>query len=44
VVERAIAVSGPIRESYVIASDDVGDESRLITEIGWPIFRTSPGA
>ena len=26
VVERAIAVSGPIRESYLITSDDVGDE------------------
>ena len=44
VVERAIAVSGPIRESYLITSDDVGDESQLVTEIGWPIFRTSSEA
>ncbi len=44
VVERAIAVSGPIRESYLTTSDDVGDDSQLVTEIGWPIFRTSPGA
>ncbi|MGA8576938.1 MAG: MerR family transcriptional regulator [Candidatus Cybelea sp.] len=44
VVERAIAVSGPIRESYLVTSDDVGDESQLVTEIAWPIFRTSPGA
>jgi DNA-binding transcriptional MerR regulator len=44
VVECAIAVSGRIRESYVITSDDVGDESQLVTEIGWPIFRTSAGA
>lgn len=40
VVERAIAVSGPIRESYVITGDDAGDQSQLVTEIGWPIFRT----
>lgn len=44
VVERAIAVSGPIRESYLVSSDDVGDESQLVTEIAWPIFRTFPGA
>jgi DNA-binding transcriptional MerR regulator len=44
VVERAIGVSGPIRESYIITSDDVGDENELVTEIGWPIFRTVPGA
>jgi len=42
VVERAIAVSGPIRESYLITSDDVGEEAELVTEIGWPIFRTVP--
>jgi DNA-binding transcriptional MerR regulator len=44
VVERAIAVSGPIRESYIITSDDVGEETELVTEIGWPIFRTVPEA
>ncbi len=43
VIERAIAVTGPIRESYLITSDDTGNESQLVTEIGWPIFRTSPG-
>lgn len=42
VLERAIAVSGPIRESYVITCDDVGDDDELVTEIGWPIFRTVP--
>lgn len=41
VLERAIGVSGPIRESYIITDDDVGDESQLVTEIGWPIFRTT---
>lgn len=44
VLERAIAVTGPIRESYIIASDDVADDSELLTEIGWPIFRTIAGA
>ena len=42
VLERAIAVAGPIRESYIIISDDVGEEAELVTEIGWPIFRTVP--
>lgn len=44
VVEHAIAVSGPIRESYIITDDDAGDESQLLTEIGWPIFRTTSEA
>ena len=43
-LERAIAVAGPIRESYLVASDDVADDSQLLTEIGWPIFRTTAGA
>lgn len=41
VVEHAIAVSGPIRESYIITDDDAGEENQLMTEIGWPIFRTT---
>lgn len=44
VLERAIAVTGPIRENYIIAGDDVADDSQLLTEIGWPIFRTAAGA
>lgn len=42
VLERTIAVGGPIREHYLVTRDDVVDESRLVTEIGWPIFRTTP--
>lgn len=41
VVERTIAVAGPIREHYLLTRDDVADESQLVTEIGWPIFRTA---
>jgi DNA-binding transcriptional MerR regulator len=41
VLNHAIALSGPIRESYIITDDDAGDESQLLTEIGWPIFRTT---
>lgn len=41
VVERTIAVAGPIREHYLVMRDDVADESQLVTEIGWPIFRTA---
>ena len=44
VVEHAIAISGPIRETYIITDDDAGDESQLLTEIGWPIFRTTSEA
>ncbi|HEY6325435.1 MAG TPA: MerR family transcriptional regulator [Candidatus Cybelea sp.] len=42
VIERTLAVPGPIREHYLVARDDVADESQLVTEIGWPIFRTTP--
>lgn len=35
VAEREIGVAGPIREHYV--ADD-------ITEVGWPVFQTSPSA
>jgi DNA-binding transcriptional MerR regulator/effector-binding domain-containing protein len=40
VTEHALAVDGPIREYYLVARQDTGDESRWRTEIGWPIFRT----
>jgi len=42
VVEHAVAVFGAIRENYIITEEDAGDESQLLTEIGWPIFRTTP--
>lgn len=43
VTERALGVEGPIREHYLVTDDDTADESQLRTEIGWPIFRTTPG-
>lgn len=39
VVERTIAVDGPIREHYLVTEEDADDENRLVTEVGWPIFR-----
>ena len=41
VAERAIGIEGPIRERYIVASDDTADDSQLVTEIGWPVFRTT---
>ena len=42
VVDRTIGVAGPIREHFLLARDDVADDSQFVTEIGWPIFRTIP--
>jgi DNA-binding transcriptional MerR regulator len=42
VLERTIAVDGAIREHYIVTGEDVDSEDRLVTEIGWPIFRTTP--
>jgi effector-binding domain-containing protein len=41
VLERTIAVDGAIREHYIVTGEDVDREDRLVTEIGWPIFRTA---
>ena len=41
VLERAIAVEGPIREYYLVTSFDTSDEDRLRTEVAWPIFQTA---
>jgi DNA-binding transcriptional MerR regulator len=42
VAERALGVEGPIREHYLVTSRDTTDETRMRTEIGWPVFRTAP--
>jgi len=42
VAERAISVDGPIRERYLVGRNETDDESQWRTEIGWPIFRTTP--
>jgi DNA-binding transcriptional MerR regulator/effector-binding domain-containing protein len=40
VTEREIGVDGPIREHYLVSPFDTEDESRLRTEVGWPVFQT----
>lgn len=42
VAQHALAVDGPIREYYLADQHDTADASQWRTEIGWPIFRTSP--
>jgi DNA-binding transcriptional MerR regulator len=40
VARHALAVDGPIREYYLVGSQDTRDNLAWRTEIGWPIFRT----
>jgi DNA-binding transcriptional MerR regulator len=42
VAEREIGVAGPIREHYLVTEFDTDDESRYVTEVGWPVFQTMP--
>jgi DNA-binding transcriptional MerR regulator len=42
VTENEIAVSGPVRERYLIGPQDTGDQAAWQTEIGWPVFRAAP--
>ncbi|HWI44481.1 MAG TPA: GyrI-like domain-containing protein [Nocardioides sp.] len=39
VVANALAVAGPVRETYLVTSAQDPDPSAWRTEIGWPIFR-----
>lgn len=41
VVANALAVAGPVRETYLVGPSDDPDPSAWRTEIGWPIFRMS---
>ena len=41
VVEHALAVAGPVQETYLVGPRDTPDAARWRTEIGWPIFRVS---
>ncbi|WP_369255220.1 MerR family transcriptional regulator [Geodermatophilus amargosae] len=43
VVANALAVAGPVRESYPVGPRDTADPSAWRTEIGWPVFRVAPG-
>lgn len=42
-MRQALAVDLPTREYYVVGQQDTPDTKRWRTQIGWPVFRTSPG-
>jgi DNA-binding transcriptional MerR regulator len=39
VIDHALAIDGPIHETYLVGPRDTSDASTWRTEIGWPIFR-----
>jgi DNA-binding transcriptional MerR regulator len=39
VVSNALAVAGPVRETYLVGPVDTADPAAWRTEIGWPVFR-----
>jgi DNA-binding transcriptional MerR regulator len=41
VTGHALAISGPVREAYLVGPRNTHDTTAWRTEIGWPIFRTS---
>jgi effector-binding domain-containing protein len=41
VVGHALAVTGPVRETYLVGPRDTADPARWRTEIGWPVFRVA---
>ncbi|WP_088318721.1 MerR family transcriptional regulator [Kineosporia sp. R_H_3] len=42
VVANALAVAGPVRETYLVGPRDTADPLAWRTEIGWPVFRVAP--
>jgi DNA-binding transcriptional MerR regulator len=44
VVAHALAVDGPIHETYVVGPRDTPDPASWRTEIGWPVFRLTGAA
>ncbi|MEV4535678.1 MerR family transcriptional regulator [Asanoa sp. NPDC049518] len=42
VVEHALAVDGPVYETYLVGPRDTDASERWRTEIGWPVFRVNP--
>ena len=42
VARRGIGADGPIREHYLVTAFDTDEESRHLTEVGWPVFPTTP--
>lgn len=43
VVGNALAVAGPVREHYLVGPRDTPDPAAWRTEVGWPVFRVTPG-
>jgi DNA-binding transcriptional MerR regulator len=43
VTEHALAIFGPVHETYLVGPRDTDDSTAWRTEIGWPIFRTGVG-
>jgi DNA-binding transcriptional MerR regulator len=41
VAGNALAVAGPVRETYLVGPRDTGEPSAWRTEIGWPVFRVA---
>ncbi|MFI5611718.1 GyrI-like domain-containing protein [Amycolatopsis sp. NPDC051903] len=41
VVGHALAVAGPVSETYLVGPRDDPDPAAWRTEIGWPVFRLS---
>jgi DNA-binding transcriptional MerR regulator/effector-binding domain-containing protein len=41
--QQALAVSGPVREVYLVGPRDTDNREAWRTEIGWPIFQTAEG-
>jgi hypothetical protein len=42
--EHALVVAGPVHETYLVGPRDTDEPSAWRTEIGWPVFTTTPGA
>ncbi len=42
VVGNALAIVGPVRETYLVGPRDIADPAAWRTEIGWPLFRMAP--
>jgi DNA-binding transcriptional MerR regulator len=44
VVTNALAVAGPVRETYLVGPRNTPEPDAWRTEIGWPVFRMAPPA
>jgi DNA-binding transcriptional MerR regulator len=41
VADQALALAGPVHETYLVAPRDTSNAVEWQTEIGWPVFRTA---